>query len=193
MDKVFDQFDMPFLSNQIWVLSGNGDRLVGIDATTNQPGPAIDLGTRCFQLTVLDNVLLATCQVDNLVIKIDPEKKEVIARQTLQDPHEIAAATNGIWVSQNNALTRLDPESLHPMVTFPGITPGDILATETTVWVWEFGKGVLYKIDIATNTVVEQIKPDQPFLTGGCVLATDDSIWLTANEDDLLLRLKLKD
>jgi hypothetical protein len=193
VDKIFDQFDMPFLSNQIWVLSGNGDKLIGLDVITNQPSPAIDLGTRCFQLATLDNVLLATCKLDNLVIKIDPDKKEVIARQTLQNPQEIAAANNGIWVSQHNAVTRLDPESLNPMVTFPGITPSDIFATEATVWVWEYGKGVLYKIDPTTNTVVEQIKPDKPFVSGGSVLATSDSIWLTVNENNLLLRLNLSD
>jgi DNA-binding beta-propeller fold protein YncE len=193
VDKIFDQFDMPFLSDQIWVLSGTGDQLIGIDVATNQAGPAMDLGIRCFQLATLEQVLLATCKVDNLVIKIDPEKREVIARQSLQAPHEIAAATNGIWVSQNNALTRLDPESLEPVATFPGITPGDIFATETTVWMWEFGTGVLHKIDTATNTVVEQIRPTMPFVSGGSMLVADDAIWLTANDDNLLLRLNLND
>jgi hypothetical protein len=193
VDKIFDQFNMPFLSNQIWVLSGNGEKLIGIDVTTNQPSPAIDLGARCFQLATLDTALLATCKLDNVVIKIDPDKKQIIARQTLQNPQEIAAAKNGIWVSQEKSVTRLDPESLNPMVTFPGITPSDIFATESTVWVWEYGKGVLYKIDPTTNTVMELIKPDKPFISGGSLLATSDSIWLTVNENNLLLRLRVND
>jgi hypothetical protein len=190
--KIFDQLYMPFVQNQIWVLTGDGTKLVGIDVSNNQPSPAIDLGTRCFQLAILDNTLLATCGLDNLVIKIDPEKKEVIAQQTLQGPGFIAAAKNGIWVSQGNSVTRLDPESLNPIVTITGITPSDIHATEDAVWVWEYGKGILYKIDPTKNEVVEQIKPDKPFISGGGVLPTSDSIWLTVDENNLLLRLSLK-
>jgi outer membrane protein assembly factor BamB len=192
--KTFDQFDMPFLANQIWVLSGNGDKLVGIDASTNQPGLAIELGTRCFQLAVVDKVLLATCALDNLVLQIDPEKREVTAQLILQSPRNIAATENGVWVIQDNAIVRLDPDTLHPVVTFtnlPGIGyTGDIFATEEAVWVRQ-ESGFLYRIDPTSNELIEQIKPDQ-ILTGGSVLVTSDSIWTTANEDDLLIRLGLE-
>ena len=194
VEKIFDQLYMPFAQNQIWVLTGDGSKLVGIDVSNNQPNPTIDLGTRCFHLAALGNILYASCGLDNLVIKIDPEKKEVLARQTLQNyPNFISAAKNGLWVSQNNSVTRLDPESLNPIVTITGITPSDINATEAAVWVWEYGKGVLYKIDPATNEVVELIKPGKPFMSGGGVLPTSESIWLTVDENNLLLRLKLND
>lgn len=192
INKLHDQLIMPFMHNQIWALTGDGSKLVGIDVSNNQANPAIDLGVRCFQLAALGNMLYATCGVDNLVIKIDTEKKEVVARQTLQSPQNISAAKNGIWVSQSNSITRLDPESLNPIVTFTGITESDIDPMEAAVWVWEYGKGILYKIDPATNEVAELIKPDKPFITGGDVLVTEDSIWLTANENDLVLRLSLR-
>jgi len=190
--KLHDQLYMPFVQNQMWVLTGDGSKLVGIDVSNNQPNPVIDLDVRCFQLAALDNMLYATCAVDNLVIKIDPEKKEVIARQTLQGPQTLSAARNGIWVSHGDSLSRLDPETLSPIVTLTGITGSDINATERAVWVWEYNKGILHKIDPATNEVVELIKPDKPFITGGGLLVTEDSIWLTANENDLVLRLSLK-
>jgi len=192
--KIFDQLYMPFAQNQIWVLTGDGSKLVGIDVSNNQPSPAIDLGTRCFHLAALGNILYASCGLDNLVIKIDPEKKEILARQTLQDyPKFVFAAKDGLWVSQDQSVTRLDTESLNPIVTIAGITPSDINATETAVWVWEYGKGVLYNIDPTTNEVTELIKPDKPFISGGGVLPTSDSIWLTVDENDLLLRLNLND
>ncbi len=192
IDKIHDQLYMPFMQNQIWVLTGDGSKLVGIDVSNNQPNPAIDLGVRCFQLAALDNMLYATCAVDNLVIKIDPAKKEVVARQTLPGPQTLSAAKNGVWVSHGDKLTRLDPESLSPVVTYTGITGSDINATERAIWVWEYNKGILYKIDPATNEVAELIKPDKPFMTGGGLLVTEDSIWLTANENDLVLRLSLR-
>ena len=190
--KLWDQLYMPFAQNQIWVLTENGSKLVGIDVTNNQANPAIDLGIRCFHLAALDNILYASCGSDQLVLKIDPEKKEIIAQQNVKDPFFIFAASNGIWVSQSSSITRLDPESLNPIVTITGISASDINATESAVWVWEYEKGILYQIDPATNEVAELIKPETPFLTGGGVLATADSLWLTVDENDLMLHLRLK-
>lgn len=192
--KIFEQFDMPFLLNQIWVLTEDGDTLVGIDGTTNQPGPGIDLGARCFQLAATDKSLLATCALEDLVLQIDPERREVTARAALKNPRNIAATENAVWVLQDNAVVRLDPISLSPVVTFtnlPGIgSSGDIFATEEAVWVRQ-ESGFLYRIDPASNEIVEQIKPDQS-LTGGSVLVTSDSVWTTAVDDNLLIRLSLE-
>jgi hypothetical protein len=190
--KIFNQLYMPYLLDQIWVLSGNADKLIGIDGKTNQPNPAIELGVRCLQLAASDKFLFATCKQDNLVIKIDPVKKEVVARRTLQGPDFIAARRDGIWVSQSNALTRLDSESLKPIVTLAGISSGDIYPAEDVVWIWGYEEAVLRKIDPATNQVVELIKPAKPYIKGGGMLVTSDSIWLSATEDELLLRLRLK-
>lgn len=192
--KTFDQFEMPFLSNQIWVLVDNGNSLVGIDVTTNQPSPTIELGTRCFQLAATDKVLLATCATDNLVLEIDPAKREVTKRVNLKNPRNIVAAKNAIWVTQDSAVIRLDPESLSPVVAvtnLPGVgSMGDVFVTDDAVWL-RHESGFLYRIDPADNELTEQIKPDQSF-TGGSVLATSDSIWTTAIDDNLLLRLSLK-
>lgn len=158
VDKVFDQFFMPFAQNQIWALTGDGSKLVGIDVSTNQANPAIDLGSHCFQLAALDNFVYATCPVDELVLKIDPRKKKVVAQQSLERyPKFISAASNGIWVSQTNSITRLDPKTLNPVVVITGIAESGIYAMEDTVWVWESWTGVLYKIDPATNEVLELI------------------------------------
>lgn len=189
--KIFEQFKMPFLMNKIWVLSGNGDKLVGIDITTNQPGPAIDLGVRCSQVEAVGKSLLVTCRLDNLVLRIDPEKMEVTDRLTFSSPLNIAATENGIWLSQGNAVARLDMESLNPVATFTNLF-GDksIFATKEAVWV-RLDAGFLYKIDPVSNQLVEQIKTDQT-LSIGSILVTSDSIWTTASDDDVLIRLSIK-
>lgn len=188
--KIFDQFNMPFLLNQIWVLSGNGDKLVGIDVTTNQPSPAIDLGARCFQVAAVSRSLLVTCRLDNLILRIDPEKMEVTERLTFTSPRNIAATENGIWLSQDNAVARLDIESLKPVITFTNLSNADLFATQEAVWV-RLENGFLYRIDPASNELMEQIKTDQS-LSIGSILVTPDSIWTTAGDDDLLVRLSLK-
>ncbi len=192
VEKIFNQFYMPYALDQIWVLSGNADKLIGIDVNTDQPNPAIELGAHCLQLAAFDNFLYVTCRQDNLILKIDPVKKEVVSRQTLEGPDFIVVDKNGVWVSNNNAITRLDTQSLEPLVKISGISYSDIYPTEGAIWIWEYEKAVLYKIDPATNQVVELIKPDKPYIKGGGILVTSDSIWLSATEDELLLRLGLK-
>ena len=175
--KVFEQFDMPFLFNQIWVLSGSGDKLVGIDVTTNEPTPAIDLGTRCFQLAVVGESLMATCSLDHVILQIDPEKREVTQRVDIKNPRFIVGNENGVWVAQASAIVRLEPESLNPMAIFTELLnmgTGDIFVTENAVWIRQ-ENGFLYQIDPASNQIVEQIKIDQA-LAGGSVLVTSDSI-----------------
>lgn len=188
--KIFDQFNMPFLLNHIWVLSGNGDKLIGIDITTNQPSPAIDLGVRCFQVAVVDRSLLVTCRLENLMLRIDPEKMEVTERLTFTSPRNIAVAENGIWLSQDNAVVRLDMESLNPVIVFTNLSNADIFVTKEAVWV-RLENGFLYRIDPASNELIEQIKTDQS-LSMGSILVTLDSIWTTAGDEDLLIRLSLK-
>ena len=192
--KIFDQFDMPFLANQIWVLSGSGDKLVGIDVTSNQPNPAIDLGTRCFQLAVVDQMLMATCALDNLVLQIDPAKKEVTARVTVKSPRFIAGNENGVWIVQDNAVVRLDPISLQPIIAFTQLSnvgiSGDIFVTEDAVWLSQ-ESGFLYRIDPASNEIIEQIQTDQN-ISSGTVLVTSDSVWTTDVENNRLIRLSLK-
>jgi DNA-binding beta-propeller fold protein YncE len=189
--KIFDQFSMPFLLNQIWVLSGNGDKLVGIDITTNQPSPAIDLGARCFQVAVMSEALLVTCKLDNLLLRIDPAKMQVSERLTFPNPRNIVVTENGIWLSQDNAVVRLDTESLNPVATFTNLFGDkDIFATKEAVWV-RLKNGFLYRIDPATNQLIEQIKTEQSLSMGG-ILITPDSIWTTASDDDILIRLSLK-
>lgn len=191
--KIFEQLDLPFLLNQIWVLVEDGSKLVGIDVATNQPSSTIDLGARCFQLALVDNALMATCALEDLVLRIDVEKNEVTAQVVLKRPGYIAGNEDGVWVAQSASIVRLDPISLKPLVIFtnlPDMDSGDIFVTKKSVWV-RHKSGFIYHIDPASNQIIEQISSDQN-LAGGSVLVTSDSIWATAYDDNLLFRLSLR-
>ena len=191
--KIFEQFDLAFLLNQIWVLTGSGDTLVGIDVTNSEVSPPIDLGARCFQLALVGKSLMATCSLDNVILQIDPEKREVTRRVDIKNPRFIAGDENGVWLALGSAIIRLDPKSLNPVVTFtnlPSMATGDIFVTNEAVWV-RHETGFLFRIDPARNQIVEQIKIDKN-LAGGSVLVTSDSIWATAYDNNLLFRLSLK-
>lgn len=201
VNKVFDQFELPFLSDQIWVLVDGGARLVGIDVTTNQPNPAIELDARCFQVAAAGDSLVAACTQDNLVLRIDPATGEVTQRASVRGPRNIAANASGVWVAQENAVLRLDATTLEALVVFTGLpklSAGDIFVTDDAVWVRQ-ESGFLYRIDPGSNQIVEQIVAEDGF-QGGSLIVTGDSIWTTATthgdnintpEQGLLLRLSL--
>lgn len=191
--KIFDQFDMPFFRNHIWLLTGDGSKLVGIDTATNQPAQAIDLGVRCFQVAAAIDSLLVTCKQDNLILRVDPESMEVTQRVTVNPaPWIIRASDDGVWVSLGNALLRLDPVTLNPVVRFDKM-PGDkdLFVTQEAVWV-RTDYGFLFRIDPTNNKMVEQFWSDQRFYNMGGFLVTSDSIWTSAGDDDLVLRISQK-
>jgi len=85
---------------------------------------------------------------------------------------------------------RLDTKSLKPIATFTKLFNADIFATKEAAWV-RLEDGFLYRIDPGSNQLIEQIKTDES-LSIGSILVTPDSIWTTASDDDLLIRLSLK-
>lgn len=194
VDKVFDQLDLPVAGGKVWVLTELGTELVGIDVSTNEISPAISLGVRCFQLAAAGDGLLATCALDNLLLSVDVARGEVVAEVSVSNPRQIAASDSGIWVSQDSAIVRLDPETLQPTVRITGLPnvgfTGDVLVTEDAIWVRQ-EDAFLYRFDPDTLAVVEQISPAVP-LSGGGVMIASDALWVTAYDDNLLARLTLE-
>lgn len=190
VNKVHDQFDMPFLNNQIWVLADGGSKLVGIDTTTNEAGAPIDLGTRCFGVDAATDSLIVTCKLDDLILRVDPDSGEVVQRRTISSPLGVRAAADGLWVPVWKEVVRLDPESLEPVVAFRLIGDVDLFPTPEAIWA-RLDDGFLYRIDPIDNQVEEQIVSDQRFYNMGDFLVTADSIWTSAGDDDLVLRISL--
>ena len=191
--KIFDQYNMPFFRDHIWVLTSDGSKLIGIDTTTNQPTQPIDLGTRCFQVAAATDSLLVTCKIDNFILRVDTESMQVTERVTISpSPWNIRASENGVWVSLGNGLLRLDPETLAPILTYPKM-PGDkdLFVTQEAVWV-RTDYGFPFRIDPVSNLIVEQYWSDQRFYNMGGFLVTSDSVWTSAGDDDLVLRISIE-
>lgn len=190
VNKVHDQFDMPFFDNRIWVLADGGSKLVGIDTTTNEPGAPIDLGTRCFGVDAATDSLIVTCKLDDLILRVDPDSGEVVQRRTISSPLGVRAAADGLWVPVWKEVVRLDPDSLEPVVAFRLIGDVDLFPTPEAIWA-RLDDGFLYRIDPIDNQIEEQIVSDQRFYNMGDFLVTADSIWTSAGDDDLVLRISL--
>jgi streptogramin lyase len=77
------------------------------------------------------------------------------------------------------AVRHLDPTS-----------EGDLTVDGENVWV-RSPAGFLHRIDAATNAVAERIEPPSA-LSGGAVLVVAGSVWTSAFDDNLLIRLRAR-
>jgi hypothetical protein len=194
VNKVFDQMTLPFLDGQIWALTGNGSNLVGIDATTYAPGPALDLGARCTSLEAAGEALVAACPADNTVLRIDPNATPAItARATLAEPRTVSGNAQGLWVLLEAEMVRLDPVTLAPVARFTNLPTvgrdGGLFITDDAVWLRRPG-GFLYRFNPATNQMDLQITGEgEPF--GGSVMIAAGSLWTSDYELGQLYRLAL--
>jgi streptogramin lyase len=192
--KVFVQGRLVYGGGRIWALSGdNGDRLVGIDASTATPGPTVDLPAPCNELGPGTDLVWAICPEAGLVLGVDPVSASVEAELELESPTVAFETGRDLWVGSAGSLVRVDLERLEPVARFANLDPGlegDLAVDGETVWV-RTPAGFLHRIDAATNTVAERIAPAGA-LSGGAVLVDAGSVWTTAFDDNLVLRLRPK-
>jgi hypothetical protein len=190
--KAFSQGRLVFAADRIWVLSGaNSDQLVGIDASTGTPGPPLSLPASCTELGAGVDRIWAVCPNSNTVLGIDPVAPSVEEEIEVASPTVAVGTETDVWVGGADGLVRYDRDGLEQQVVFPELNPTDegaVAVAGDDVWVRQ-PLGFLYRIDAATNTVEEQIAPDEP-LSGGDVLPTAAGLWASAYENNLVLRLR---
>jgi hypothetical protein len=188
VDKFNDQSQIPVAFGRAWVLTGDGSRLVGIAG--DKADPAIDLGTRCIDLTATRTALWAACPIDGQAVRIDPTGGRVTGRiQGLEEARSIGAGRE-VWVGYAGGLARID--EARPAVT--GVADastgpfGALFVTPDAVWVRAQGR-FLRKVDPRSLKVLEQL--EAPEDSGGAVHVLADSLWATAYDDGVLYRLAL--
>jgi hypothetical protein len=192
VSKVPDQGRLVFAADRIWVLSGNGDQLVGIDASTGEPGPPLALPvSSCTDLGPGVDRLWVVCPNANMVIGVDPAVPSVEEEIDSEAPTGAFGTETDVWIGYAEGLGRFDAESLDQLAVFTGLQPtneGVVAVAGEDVWVRQ-PAGFLYRIDATSNSVEEQVVPDEP-LSGGDLIVTADGVWTTAYDDNLVLRLR---
>jgi hypothetical protein len=190
VNKVFDQLRLPFAGDKLWVLGADGSSLIGVDPATAAV-TSRKLPVRCLQLFGSDRTLLATCRIDNLVLRIDPASGTVSARRSIASPGFAVTSGTDTWVDTSEGVQRLDP-ALRTTAVYPELVVGldGDLAVDDTGAIWARQQsGFLLRIDPNRNAVVERVAAPAS-LSGGSLLITGDSIWTTASDDAALLRLR---
>jgi outer membrane protein assembly factor BamB len=183
VDKLFDQLTLPVTAGTVWALSGSGDELVGTgDGRSRYP-----LGRRCFQLAATERTVYATCSVSDEVVAVDIRTGDVITAD-VNNPSNITATDEAVWVS-GVGVTRFEPDLSDPrhLSDLSAGPSGDLVAAGDDLWLRNPG-GFLYRLDPDTGEVRRHYQPDEP-LSGGSILVTDEAVWVSAYDDNLVIRI----
>ena len=187
--KIWAQGRLVEAAGRIWVLSGEGDQLVGIGTDDTAVGSPISLPAKCVDLGAARDVVFAACTDDDLVLRIDPSTGD-IARAVVSMPNHVSVTESGAWVAGADGLLRLDPASLSTQLTVPGVVPGSsggILADESAVWVRQ-ERPFLTRIDAKTGTQTHVITAPHG---AGDVVVQGERVWASDVEGNSLLRLTI--
>ena len=173
--------------DRLWVLTGDGSNLVGIDPATNEVATEFELPARCSDVTVGDDVLWLPCNVDDRVLKLDPGSGEVLLDVEVPNPFQVAVDTE-VWVGTAATTVELDPETGDILLEADAGTgfDGGIALGEDSVWVHN-AEDFLIGLDRRTGARVRQITAD--VVSGGDMMMLDGELWVAAYDDQYVFRL----
>ncbi len=188
--KLSEQGRLVATAGQLWVLTADGAELTGITLADSRLSRPIALTSYCTDLAVgSSEALWVVCASDGLLLRIDPEAREVTGRVALPLPRSAAVADH-VWVSFDGGIAQVDPETLDVLRTYDldaGLS-GGVRASADEVWIRSEVSPFLTHIDPDSGRVVEVITA--PALrSGGDVITMGDRLWATAYDDKVIVRL----
>jgi len=171
----------------VWVLTGDGSSLVGIDPATNRVATEFELPARCSDVSLAADALWLPCRVDDRVLKVDPASGKVLLDVDLDNPVEIAV-DGDVWIGTATSTVQLNPDTGEVLAELDaGSEPdGGVDLDADSVWVRN-SEDFLLQFDRETGAQVQQITAD--VTSGGDMLILDGNIWISAYDDQTLFRL----
>lgn len=191
IDKLANQGRLVEAAGKLWVLTGAGDQLRGIEGDSTVSSP-IRLPGPCQDLAVdAEGMLLAACPQEDLLLRVDPDSGEVATEAELPGATSVTVRDD-VWAAFDDGLAQLDPQTLETTAVYD-VYPsygGAIYATSDSVWVREEQGTFLTEIDPARQEIVRRIKASA-YPSGGDVVAFDEYVWTTASDDSVALQLRI--
>jgi streptogramin lyase len=187
VDKVFDQLTLPVVDGRVWSIVGAGDHVTVVDESTSDTA-SYPLGRRCFQLAATTDRVFLTCSLSDEVLALDAGTGKVLVTADVQNPVNISAVGDDVWVSGSDGLHRLTAD-LEPVTTYAGLSAGpegDLVATPDAVWIRQ-PEGFLFRLDLASGESTRYVIDPVP--SGGSVLATGDEVWVSEFNDNVVRRV----
>ena len=191
------QRDGDFLAygyDAVWAITAKG--LIRVDPSDNRiTNIKIDGAVGGFRQPAIGEGGVWIADIGSeLVFKIDPASYETVLKfraRMLTAEGSVAVASGSVWVvtaeEADSTLTRFSAATgaVEATIQLPS-DGGGVLADFGSVWVVGRSKGEVYRIDPATNAIVQTI-PGNPlpnFLAAG-----DGSVWVINSKDDVVQRI----
>lgn len=184
--KAYAQGELAVTEGQMWLLTGDGSVLEGIDVNTGHVWSRFALPVRGTDLDVGAAGLWVVSTVDDAVVQVDPASGDIERTVAVDAPVDVAV-DHEVWVAGASETVRVDLATgaldLRVPVGAGGV--GGVALTPSEVWI----RGTdpfLVRADRTTGALVEQFEAD--VASGGDVLYAFGSIWTTAFDDARLFR-----
>jgi len=186
LHKEYAQGHLPAAFGRFWVLESDGSTLTGLDPASGDVASRFHLSARGWDMTAGPDGLWVACKVDGQVLKVDPDTGNVLLTASVHNPEYVAVGDH-VWVAGTSETFEVDPQSGAVLATFEGggEPVGDLALDDRYVWVRN-ADDFLIRIDQSTGAVVRYTSD---LTTGGSVQAAGGDVWLTADDDQTLLRL----
>ena len=189
--KINEQGRLPSSGGQVWLLTGDGDRLAGLSEKTDKLGDPIELGTFCTDVAdrVDGSMLWVVCASEGVLLRVDLAKKKVTGKVTDLPLAVSVAVGEAVWVGFEKGLARIDPSSLDVTMLQAAVTPDRIRAVGDHVWVREEGgEAFLSRVD-ASSAEVRQVISADDLKSGGDVIEFEGAVWASSYDDFTIVRL----
>lgn len=183
---------MALTEDAIWVAASSMNRVVRLDAATNQTGAIVTVAEPCSGLVFGFNSLWIPSCKDRTLVRVDGKTgalQAVIDAGPADSEGGICSGAGSIWMvgSKESDLQRIDPKS-NRVVAHIHLPPGSFnpVFANDSVWVSSNAGGTLVRVNPLTNTVVSEtpVGPLPRFLTVGA-----GSVWVLNQGDGTIARV----
>jgi YVTN family beta-propeller protein len=177
-------------AGSFWMMTDNKGSLVRIDPTTNAVIATIQVAPGSFAAAFSDDAVWITSNEQSVLTRVNAKTNAVEATIPVgQKPRFLAIGEGSVWTLNqgDGTISRVDAKTNKLLATIEAGLPGgggEISVGAGAVWVTMM-EIPLTRIDVATNTVVQQFVGKG----GDSVRFGHGSVWLSDLEGGKLLRL----
>lgn len=187
LNKAYAQGHLVAAAGRLWVLTGGGDALVGVDPSTEQVATTFELPVRGTDLAADATGLWVISTPDDRVVHVDVDTGAILADTPVDNPVSITT-THGVWVAGSAESVRLDPMTGAVAQTIDaGAGSAGAIATDgTSVWVRNADTFVT-EFDGTSGDVLQICTTDAT--SGGDMIHAFGQVWTTAFDDATLFAI----